>query len=425
MLKDVNGFLWFGSQYGEVSRFNGSSFKQYFPDKNKPKPIRRNHCFSFVEDSLHNIWIGTNKGLSAYDIRADTFTNLMIFTDPGTFSEAVIPFWATHSEIFCLESGLQITTYDIHTFKRKILLKIVPEDKVKVNFSASYSIYDAGSNSVWMLSENEEGLVQFSLSSGKKKFHKRILNRQTPHPSGKTDSEAMCYDRKRNCIWINSHDGLFQFTLDDHQFHPVLAMNTLEELNSYGRWVGIDIDPQGRIWLATIPKGIIIYNPASQSVTVPISDTSLQKDIAFGNLKIYCDRDGLVWTSCWSLNGIYQLIPYSSSVHRYMANRDKADSLTSLLIAGIMSVDSDQIWIGTGDGLNIYNSKTGAFKVLREKDLPPIKGQGIFPMAVDTLRKKAWVNAGPNDLVYEMDIQTRKLTPLVFKDMSNQIVSTS
>ena len=61
---------------------------------------------------------------------------------------------------------------------------------------------------------------------------------------------------------------------------------------------------------------------------------------------------------------------------------------------------------------------------MREKDLPPIKGQGIFPMVVDTLRKKAWINAGPNDWVYEMDIQTRKLTPLVFKDMSNQTVST-
>src|SRR5487761_2442281 len=63
ILKDVNGFMWFGTGYGELSRFDGFYFKQYVPDKNKPGSIRSNSCRSFIEDSLHNIWIGTNYGL--------------------------------------------------------------------------------------------------------------------------------------------------------------------------------------------------------------------------------------------------------------------------------------------------------------------------------------------------------------------------
>ncbi len=35
MLKDVNSFLWVGSPHG-LNRFDGSSFKTYFADKNKP-----------------------------------------------------------------------------------------------------------------------------------------------------------------------------------------------------------------------------------------------------------------------------------------------------------------------------------------------------------------------------------------------------
>jgi ligand-binding sensor domain-containing protein len=30
-----------------------------------------------VEDSLHNIWIGTNTGLSRYNIRTEDFTNFL------------------------------------------------------------------------------------------------------------------------------------------------------------------------------------------------------------------------------------------------------------------------------------------------------------------------------------------------------------
>src|SRR4026208_2147188 len=74
ILKDVYGFVWFGSSHGELSRFDGNSFRQYYPDKTKPGSIALNVCLSIVEDSLHNLWIGTPEGLSRYNIRSDTFT---------------------------------------------------------------------------------------------------------------------------------------------------------------------------------------------------------------------------------------------------------------------------------------------------------------------------------------------------------------
>src|SRR4051812_39775276 len=73
MIKDINGFLWIATPFG-LNRFDGSSFKKYFADKTKKnKTIAGSNINSLLEDSLHNIWIGTNKGLSFYDTRADTF----------------------------------------------------------------------------------------------------------------------------------------------------------------------------------------------------------------------------------------------------------------------------------------------------------------------------------------------------------------
>src|SRR4051812_47817473 len=60
-LKDINGFLWISSSFG-LNRFDGSTFKNYFSDKNSNKTIIGNNTLRLVEDSLHNIWIGTDKG---------------------------------------------------------------------------------------------------------------------------------------------------------------------------------------------------------------------------------------------------------------------------------------------------------------------------------------------------------------------------
>jgi len=218
MIKDVNGFLWVGSSHGELSRFDGYRFQQYYPDIKKHGAIRSDNCLAFVEDSLHNIWIGRFHGLSRYDIRADTFTNFVSLIDTANSNDAVIPFWASSNDVFCIEAGTWITAYNIYSFARKKLLKISSADKVHLAMpAAAYSIFDSVSNSVWILPEDEEGLVQFSLSTGKITRHTRAEYKS--HGSYvHHDAEAMRFDRNRNCIWINSHDGLTQFTMVDQQF---------------------------------------------------------------------------------------------------------------------------------------------------------------------------------------------------------------
>src|SRR5580704_15081219 len=99
MIKDMNGFLWVGTSFG-LDRFGGASFKKYFADKNKKnRTVIGNTINGLIEDSLHNIWIGTNNGLSSYDLKADSFRNF----PSAVAGETVIPFWATADEVFCVD----------------------------------------------------------------------------------------------------------------------------------------------------------------------------------------------------------------------------------------------------------------------------------------------------------------------------------
>ncbi len=409
MIKDKKGFLWVGSIGGELCRFDGADFKKYIPDK----------IYALIEDSLNNIWIGTVNGLYRYDMKADTFSNFLPLIDSASSETMVIPFWATKEEVFCMEPGLWITSYNVRSPVRKKLQKLSQEDKPASDFSTIYSIFDAGSNSIWMLPQH--GLMQISLKDGKRKLFTWPRNKNRAHP----DSEAMQLDRKRNSIWINSSDGLIEFSLNDKHFKHIAALNEFVKLKDYNRYVGIDIDKDGRVWLATKPKGILIYDPKNEQVTQLFSYPDLQQQVGEGILHIYCDRDGIAWVSDYVDKGIYELLPYNPAIKRYVANPKLQDSLSNNIVLTIIPAAQGKMWIGTNDGLNIFDPITEKFEVLREKDLPGIKGNVIAPLYVDTIHQKAWLSVtGSPELywemdIYEMDIKTRKCRPILFRDGTN------
>ena len=93
----------------------------------------------------------------------------------------------------------------------------------------------------------------------------------------------------------------------------------------------------------------------------------------------------------------------------------------------IIPAAQNKMWIGTYDGINIFDPATEKFEVLREKDLPGIRGKAIVPVHIDTVRQKAWLYAVSDTKrfywsggIYEMDIKTRKCSQIIFRDGAKQ-----
>src|SRR6188474_219644 len=84
MFKDAKGFLWIGNVNGELTRFDGARFKTFIPDAKKQGAINAGPVRTFVEDSLHNIWMATATGLSRYDMQTELFTNFPAIIDSTT-----------------------------------------------------------------------------------------------------------------------------------------------------------------------------------------------------------------------------------------------------------------------------------------------------------------------------------------------------
>ncbi len=411
ILKDKDGFLWIGTQTG-LSRFDGSTFKNYFPGVGKNETIPGANIIGLKEDSLHDIWIGTDNGISRYDIKADTFTIFYPVISVDNTKTFIIPFWATKDEVFCMEADSIFTAYNIHSLKKRIIVKL--PQKIEDNRIVPFSVYDAKTNSVWMQPASGylsalSGLFNVSLLNGKKTLYDWPCFKNIPHHFHYT--EGMCYDSKRNCLWLNNDDGLIQFTLSDRKFYYIDAVKDIHD-----RGVGISVDSKERIWVGTGDKGTFIYDPATNTATIPFSDNLILRDsVNWSNYRIYCDRDGFVWIGYWTQfgKGIMQLIPTSEAAHHYTLDIDRA-YLKVKAFNGQLCIIGDK-------RINIFNPKTGTSILIKGNELKGLEKNNDFEFGgIDSTLKKAWLCINHPDRLYEMDMSSLVYRPMKIKDLSNK-----
>jgi ligand-binding sensor domain-containing protein len=425
MIKDKNGFLWVSSRMG-TSRFDGNTFKNYDNSGGYT-------AFAMIEDSLHNIWTGANEGIFRYDIKADTFSNFKMIPDSLNANQRSFPVWATQNEVFAVNAQSKtIYAVNIHSYSKRILVKLESTDNIE------NIIYDAKSNNLWIPEgdpyNTNGGLLSISLSTRIREYYnwpcfKKIdRNPQLALMTGHSHrAQSMCFDKKRNCLWLNTQDGLMQFTLEDKQFHHIAAFNDWVNRKDYNfpESGGITLDLLNRVWVSTYPKGFFIYDPVSHSASLPFRDSVIQN---INNVRIYADRDSMIWLSYHGPTGIYQLIPSSPVVtHYHKKILDVGGDKEEMVIQNFVPANKGKIWIGSGwQGLYSFDPTTGSVALIRKDIEPGVHLDSQFPMMIDTIMNKAWIGVerrGKPWGIFEMDINTLQYKPLIFKDISKQVMT--
>jgi len=404
ILKDVNGFLWIGTETG-LSRFDGNVFKNYFPIANKSQNIPTGVIWGLTEDSLHNIWIGSDKGLWRYDNTADSFTHFLPYDTSGYATAYIIPFWATESELLCAEADTMITAYNIHTFAKRRVVYL--HHKIANNSTVQFSVYEPRTSTVWMLL-NIEGLYSVSLKNGSMEAY------------GCNGSEGLCYDRKRNSLWLNTEQGLMRFDLGSRKFQHIDDANEI-----FSRGVAIHLDNSDRIWVCT-HDDVFSYDPDSRLVNAPFSKNKvLHENICWANYRMYCDRDGMVWIGYYTQagKGITQLTPVTFVTRRYSSDTSQADGFH--VGSGKWSkTDDGQIWLCGDYTIDVFNPGTDIVRHIKSSQLSGIdKTKRISFLNVNTTAQKAWLWIDGSPSLYEADLATLQCKPLTITDTAGRVLT--
>jgi ligand-binding sensor domain-containing protein/serine phosphatase RsbU (regulator of sigma subunit) len=348
IFQDSKGYLWFATQGGGVSRFNGRVFKTF----TKAEGLIANEVTYVSEDRQKNIWFATLEGVSKFD--GVKFTNYT--TADGLSENSVYFILADEKGVWFATRGGGVCRFDGGKFSSFTMKDGLPSDIV------------------YCISKDKKGSYWFGLENGIARYDGKKITSFSDVDLLKKKTFFSSYVDSKGTVWFGGTTNYGVIKYDGAGFQKV----QLPEEVQYDFIGGITEDKKGNMWFAT-DHGALKY----ENKTFHLFDE--KKGLSSnGVLCVSSDYEGNVWIG--TQGGGVNLFN-NESFENYI---DK-DGLTSKNISAICQYDNDNYIIGTtGLGLNFFNSKTNTFTTT--SGIPEIDQSTIFSVVTDKA-KRIWVGA--------------------------------
>jgi len=369
ILQDSKGYLWFGTQNG-LNKFNGYTFEIFNYNPDDSTSISNNWIYSLDEDRDGNLWIGTKGGLNKY-VRDEKRFERIHYKSSGSadISQYVYDVKCARNGKIMINTPPVLTICDPATMKfRHYTAPLAHDGSVK---DYNIPLLEDANSRIWVGSTR--GLACFDPASGKFRV---FCNNPSDLSTISDDNITALFQDRQGYIWIGTSKGLNRFNKKGNRFDRYFKdiRNRYSISNDFIRSVIEDRD--GFLWIATEGGGLNRMNPANSGK--PVFETfSAEKNSLSHNiiLSLAIDRSDNLWAG--TLSGINKTDLKKQKFRLYR----KSDSpysvdLSGNVIASLYKDNNDIIWIGTwGQGLNIYNRKTGKTEHFSSK----LTGKNFIP----------------------------------------------
>ena len=315
--KDKRGNLWFGTNGGGASEYDGKSFTNY----TTANGLAGNAVWSIAEDKNGNIWFATDgSGVSKYD--GKSFTN---YTTAQGLADNVV---------FCI---LEDKKGDLWFGTSKGGVSKYDGEKF-TNYTKTKGLAD---NSVRNIIEDRAGNIWFGSSAGASKFDgKRFTNYTVTDELAGNDVISIKQDKTGN-IWFGTNgQGVSKYdgrTFTNYSTKQGLAGNTI---------LVIESDMDGNLWFGTNTGGVSKYDGEK-----------------FIN---YSTKQGLVNNSVWSIlndeKGNLWFSTYGGGISKFAGNSfinfTTSQGLSDNVVFSMANDQHGNLWFGTnGGGAVRYDGK--------------------------------------------------------------------
>ncbi|UJP64339.1 sensor histidine kinase [Mongoliitalea daihaiensis] len=407
---DSNGYLWFGTWGGGISKFDGMSFTNY----NTNHGLANNLVHCIAEDLSGSIWIGTDGGgVSKFD-------------------------------------GLTFTTYSVKDgLADNLVYGITPDSKGNIwiatgeggaskfdgNAFVNYTIDDSlPSNSIIKIAEDDKGHIWFATgNAGVSRFDGSSFTQFTV-ADGLIDNEVNCIMADSSGkLWFGTRGGGVSVYHEDGNSEKGVFTNytKADGLGSNEIWQIIE-DRESIIWFATGGGGISKFDGKSftnftSSEGLPMSLVYSITEDRSGNLWIGTGGGGvaLFYGSAFSNftvyqglpeNGVYSIIEDNQGNYwlgtngggiskfdgKSFTNFSTEQGLANPLVISSLKDSKGNLWFGTGGGgISVYKdafmqNQAASFTTINSKNGLP---NDIIYSLLEDSRGNIWVGTGGGGLV--------------------------
>jgi ligand-binding sensor domain-containing protein/serine phosphatase RsbU (regulator of sigma subunit) len=361
ILEDKKGNMWFATIGGGVCRYDGKSFTNFMT----PQGLANNTVWSITEDRTGNLWFATNGGgVSKYDgksfITYTTAQGLANNIVRGSFEDKEGNLWfATY--------GGGVSKYDGKSFTNFTTLQGLVNNKVISGYADKkgnlwfgtnnngVSRYDGKSftnfttaqglagNIVWSITEDKTGNIWFGTeNNGASRYDgKSFTNLTTAEGLANNNIFTILADRRGN-LWFGTQSGGVSMYND-----PAFTNYTTAHGLPDNIIIGITEDTTGNIWFATYGGGVSKYDGKS------FTNFSTDQGLAYDN--VLCagkDKTGKLW---FGTEG-YGVTRYDG---KSFTSFTTAQGLCGNIVHCVTEDKTGNLWFGTYDGgVSKYDGKT-------------------------------------------------------------------
>lgn len=308
LAQDKFGNIWFATQGGGLSQYNGQTFTNF----TKREGLSSNIINSIAIDQKNNIWVSHEKGLSKYN--GNSFINYDIITEDE--KARINHLQVSHDGKLFFASHLG----GIGVIERDSIIYYKSEDGFT---DERVSCITQGEQGIIYISTYREGVFTFDGSKFIRLPDTRdmIIN-------------SIYYHQPEQKLWLATRKGLY--FLQEGNLHNVTEQISFPEPFHIR---SITFDKKGVLWAAT-GSGAFSYHP-QKGVTKFGNFEGLTNGLVS---KVMTDREGLIWFTTYG-EGIYK---YNNALFTYI---NKQHGMVNEVVMSLIKDPNNHLWMATLGGL--------------------------------------------------------------------------
>jgi diguanylate cyclase (GGDEF)-like protein/PAS domain S-box-containing protein len=355
ILQDHAGFLWIATEEG-LDRYDGYGFVVFKHDPNDAQTLPDDVVSVLHEDRQQRLWVGTQRGLSLFDRRTETFSHI------GAIQKRVTSFWEDE------DGTIWVGTAGGGLFERDratgAFRQYQPNPKVPDTLTSAVvtAVRRDHRGRLWVGTQ-DAGLCRLE-EGADRRFVPVRHDPADPRSLGHEYISGLGEDRQGD-LWVTTYGG--GISVLDHETDTFRRYAQGPNSDPHGLATDlltpVFVDRAGEVWIGTDGQGLQRYDRAGDRFLPPMRhEPSDPASISSSVVRsIYEDAQGQIWVGTYR-GGISVL---KRPRHAFAYYGHIPGDPTSLADGNVGAVSEDaehRIWVSTdGTWLHRFDRATGTF----------------------------------------------------------------
>lgn len=385
------GFVWIGSRDGLI-RFDGYEFKTYKNDKITGQSIAHSNIKAIYEDQNENLWIGTSSGLFVFDQKQERFKTV----DLGSMCMVLGLLPGENGELWVATSrGLKCVS--LETMQS---LDFLLSEQNQLSLAERYISCLARDEKKRIWIGLEKGIACFSPASGEIiALPPELSNNVTLQQA----NVSVIKQAKEGNMWF----GTIDFGVFYHDIHTGTCINYQHKTNDSQTLLSnfvrdIYIADDGKVWIAT-RNGLSILDLQQGCISNYVHDSTDPHSLSHNTIwQFMKDHSGNIWMPTYA-GGINIFSGHKQNFVNIGEQVGSRSGLNQPLVNSVLlDIEKDQLWVGTdGGGLNHVDREKNTVTYYSVRAENEQKQSNIVKSLMWDRQKRIWVGTLDGVAIFE------------------------